>query len=458
MIFSSNIFMFIFLPITLLLYFFGNKKVRNLVLLVASLIFYAWGEPVYVCLMLLSILFNYTAALLMERFDGKVWVRKVILWLTVVVNLSGLVYFKYIDFIISNINAIFKSEITLPNVALPIGISFFTFQAMSYVIDVYWNNVKTQKSIIKLALYISLFPQLIAGPIVRYIDIEKDIDNRVINSVKLYEGTKRFILGFSKKILLADQLAPLADQAFAATELKAGVAWLGILAYSLQIFFDFSAYSDMAIGLGKIFGFEFMENFNYPYISKSIKEFWRRWHISLSTWFRDYVYIPLGGNRCSRIRNYFNLLAVFFLTGIWHGASWNFIVWGMYHGLFQLLEKGRFGALLDKCSTGIRRGYTLLVVLFGWIFFRAENLTAAIKYIGNMFNFSSGWWKDVIFALNKEYVLFIAVAIVFSCPIGKKIEERLPRKIYDIGSAVLFCVAIAYMVGKGFSPFLYFRF
>lgn len=458
MIFSSNIFMYIFLPATLLLYFFGNSKVRNVVLLAASLLFYAWGEPVYVCLMLTSILLNYFAALAMERFDEKVAARKIILWLTVALNLLGLVYFKYIDFLVSNVNAVFHSEIEQPNVALPIGISFFTFQAMSYVIDVYWRNVKAQKSLMKLALYISFFPQLIAGPIVRYIDIEKDMDNRTVDSQKLYEGVKRFMVGFAKKILLADQLAPLADSAFAELQLNAGVAWLGILAYSLQIYFDFSAYSDMAIGLGRIFGFEFMENFNYPYISKSVKEFWRRWHISLSTWFRDYVYIPLGGSRCSKARTYGNLLTVFFLTGIWHGASWNFVVWGMYHGLFQLLERGKFGRLLEKCNTGIRRIYTLIVVLFGWIFFRAENLTAAIKYIGNMFNFSGNWWGDLAFVMNREYALFLVAALVFSCPLGKKIEAVLPRKIYDALLVCLFCIALAYMVGKGFSPFLYFRF
>jgi len=429
MIFSSNVFIFLFLPITLLLYFFGNKEVRNLVLLVASLVFYAWGEPIYVCLMICSIIFNYSSALVMDHFENHTTVRKVMLWIAVVVNLLGLIYFKYIDFIITNVNVFFKQDIALREVALPIGISFFTFQAMSYVIDVYWKNVKAQKSLIKIALYISLFPQLIAGPIVRYIDIEKDMDNRIIDFQKIYDGAKRFMLGFAKKILLADQIAPLADNAFASTQLTAGVAWLGIITYSLQIYFDFSAYSDMAIGLGRIFGFEFMENFNYPYISKSIKEFWRRWHISLSTWFRDYVYIPLGGSRCSKARTYINLLTIFFLTGIWHGASWNFIVWGLFHGIFMLLERGKFGTFLEKCRDGIRRGYTLSVVLIGWVFFRAENLTLGLKYIGSMFNFTNGWWKDLVFVLNKEYIFFLIVALLFSCPIGKKIEEPIPKQI-----------------------------
>ncbi len=458
MIFSSNIFMFLFLPITILIYFFGNQKVRNLVLLVASLIFYAWGEPVYVCLMLLSIMMNYIAAMALEYFDKYTKVRKIILWCSVSINLLGLVYFKYIDFIISNVNSMLHQNISLRNIALPIGISFFTFQALSYVVDVYWRNVKAQKSLLKLALYISLFPQLIAGPIVRYIDVEKDMNNRVVDSTKLYEGTKRFMIGFAKKVLLADQIAPLADNAFASNSLTAGVAWVGIIVYSLQIYFDFSGYSDMAIGLGKIFGFEFMENFNYPYISKSIKEFWRRWHISLSSWFRDYVYIPLGGNRHSKVRTYFNLVTVFFLTGIWHGASWNFIVWGLYHGFFSLLERGKFGAFLEKCKNSIKRSYTLIVVLFGWIFFRAENLKSALVYISDMFNFSNGWWNDLIFVLNKEYIFFMIIAIVFSCPIVNKMQKYVPKKLYDIGIVFTFGVAIAYMVGKGFSPFLYFRF
>lgn len=458
MIFSSNIFMFLFLPITSLLYFFGNRKVRNTVLVAASLIFYAWGEPVYVCLMLVSITLNYVAAIAIEHMERHCIARKCILWTVIALNLLGLIYFKYIDFIITNVNLLFSQDIVLRNIALPIGISFFTFQALSYVVDVYWKNVKAQRSWLNLALYISMFPQLIAGPIVRYIDIEKNIAERTVDLTKVYEGLRRFMLGFAKKVLLADQIAPLADLAFSQNNLTAGVAWLGSFAYSLQIYFDFSGYSDMAIGLGKIFGFEFMENFNYPYISKSIKEFWRRWHISLSTWFRDYVYIPLGGNRCSKRRNYFNLIAVFFLTGIWHGASWNFVVWGLYHGFFSLIERGKFGVLLGKCKSGVQRLYTLSVVLFGWIFFRADGLKAAVKYIKNMFNFSYGWWQDLFFILNKEYVFFLIIAVIFSCPIIKQMEKYFPVKLRDAGLLFVFAVAITYMVGKGFSPFLYFRF
>lgn len=327
MVFSSPLFLFIFLPIVIAGYYLINQKFRNVWLLLVSLFFYAWGEPVYIFLMIASIIINYFSGLLLSKVLGEVK-RKIVLVCSILVNLSALAYFKYCGFFVRNVNDLFNVNIPIKEISLPIGISFYTFQGISYVVDVYRNNAKCQKNILNLGLYISFFPQLIAGPIVRYEDFEKQILNRKESSDKFYSGVRRFIIGFSKKILIADQLSTLADSVFSRNGMSALAAWIGAVAFTLQIYFDFSGYSDMAIGLGKMFGFDISENFNYPYISKSIKEFWRRWHISLSTWFRDYVYIPLGGSRCKPIRSYLNLIVVFLLTGLWHGASWNFVAWG----------------------------------------------------------------------------------------------------------------------------------
>ena len=326
MVFSSEIFLFVFLPITMLCYFIF-KPCRNLILLLASLLFYAWGEPVYVILMLVSIIVNYLLGLLIEAQES-VKIRKLTLAFSCTLNLAFLGLFKYASFLIQNL-ALIGIEIKDPEIRLPIGISFYTFQAMSYVIDIYRQKVPAQKSVFKLGLYISMFPQLIAGPIVRYSDIEQEIDNRHTTYNDFYEGSKRFMLGFSKKVLIADTVGKAADIAFGMNNLSMNMAWLGAIAYTIQIYFDFSGYSDMAIGLGRIFGFHFLENFNYPYVSTSVKEFWRRWHMSLSGWFKDYLYIPLGGSRCGKLKIYRNLIIVFLLTGLWHGASWNFVVWGL---------------------------------------------------------------------------------------------------------------------------------
>ncbi len=367
-------------------------------------------------------------------------------------NLGILMYFKYANFFITNVNTLFNRSIELAEIALPIGISFYTFQIMSYIIDVYKKNVKAQYNILNLALYISFFPQLIAGPIVRYIDIEKQINERTVSIDKTYEGIKRFMIGFAKKVLIADQLNSLVAIAFDSENLSAPMAWIGIIAYTLQIYYDFSGYSDMAIGLGKIFGFDFMENFDHPYVSKSIQEFWRRWHISLSTWFRDYVYIPLGGSYCSKSRLYFNILVVFFLTGFWHGASWNFIFWGLYYAVFLIIERAGFGRVLKKWPKFLQHFYAIIVVMIGWVFFRADGFMNGLRYLKSMFTWNDTAVMDVIINMNLQYVTCIIAGIIFSRSYNLKVLKN------DYVIILLFFVAICYMVGSGFSPFLYFRF
>ena len=455
MIFSSSLFLFCFLPIVFTVYHICGSKYKNAFLLLASIFFYAWGEPVYVLLMFASIILNYFLACWIEDLENKT-VRKFIFIIAVVFDLFVLIFFKYMNFFVSNLSNIGIEINGYHEIALPIGISFFTFQIMSYVIDVYRKDVKAQRNCADLALYISMFPQLIAGPIVRYIDIEHELKQREHNSI--YEGIQRFMIGFSKKILLADAIAPLGDYAFGKDGVTAGIAWFGLLAYTLQIYFDFSGYSDMAIGLGKMFGFTFMENFDYPYISKSIQEFWRRWHISLSLWFRSYVYIPLGGSRCSLAKCCRNLLIVFMLTGFWHGANWNFIFWGLYYAVFLIVERVFLAKRIERWPVVCRRIYTLVVVMFGWVFFKVESLTDAFRYIGGMFRFSDGWWKEVLFRVNREYLFFLILGVVFATPIGIKIKEKCNEKVYDFVVFGIFFVAILYMVGNGFSPFLYFRF
>lgn len=463
MIFSSVLFLFIFLPIVMAIYFLIYGRLKNVWLLIASLFFYSWGEPQYVFLMLVSILVNYILGIIMEiaRQKKRLFYSNVCLSCTILFDIGMLFYFKYFDFFVRNINQLFSVSIQLKNIALPIGISFYTFQIMSYVIDVYRGKVQAQRNILNLGLYISFFPQLIAGPIVRYIDIENQIRERKVHLDQVYQGMRFFIVGFSKKILLADQLASLVDSIFMRNGISAPSAWIGIVAYSLQIYFDFSGYSDMAIGLGKIFGFEFVKNFDFPYISKSIKEFWRRWHISLSTWFKDYVYIPLGGSRCKPWRSYVNLIIVFFLTGFWHGASWNFIVWGLYYVIFLIIERTWLGTRLEKLPVVLRHLYALFVIIIGWVFFRANDLTSALVYIKNMFVWNQDSWKDLYINMNKEYAFFMATGMIFSTPLVSRIGEKIALisdVLYDIILGLIFVLAISYMLGSGFSPFLYFRF
>ena len=473
MVFSSFVFLIYFLPITVLGYYLMPGKGKNLWLLLASLIFYAWGEPKYIILMLVSILINYGLGLLIEKENSQAG-RKAWMIFSVIYNLGILVWFKYLHFFADTVDSVFdlslvKQHPFLETITMPIGISFFTFQILSYVIDVYRKEVKAQRNPLKLALYISLFPQLIAGPIVRYIDVAEQIEHRTITFDKAYRGTVRFMRGFIKKVLLSNTLAQVATMAFD-DKLAVGsmsMAWIGIICYSLQIYFDFSGYSDMAIGLGKIFGFDFLENFNYPYISGSVREFWRRWHISLSSWFRDYLYIPLGGSRKGAWRTYRNLFVVFFVTGLWHGASYNFILWGLFHGVFLVLERWKLGAFLERIPQVFRHIYTLLIVMIAWVFFRAETLPEAGQYLLQMVNVIHWNWNAVYTNINPEQVTFMILGILFSLPVVDRFTERFVENgrrkqvwnsLYLAVVGGVFILSICYMTGSGFNPFIYFRF
>lgn len=464
MVFSSEIFLFFFLPITLIVYAFCSKSVRfgNYVLLVASVIFYSWGGISYCILIFISTIVNYVLGRLIEQ--NKTY-GKIFLWGGVIYNIAILGVFKYSSFVSDCINILLNKvgssyKVSDPQIALPIGISFFSFQILSYIIDVYFGKVKVQKNIWNLYLYIMLFPQLIAGPIVRYADIEQEIENRVFNLEGFYKGIRRFCIGFSKKILLANQVALVADTSFNYEYgLHPVYAWIGAISYMLQIYLDFSAYSDMAIGLGCVFGFHFNENFNDPYISTSIKEFWHRWHISLSTWFRDYVYIPLGGNRKGTFYTYCNLVIVFFLTGLWHGASLNFIMWGLYHGFFLLLE--RVSGFCNKIPKWISYIYTMFVVLFGWVLFRANNLDQAIQYIRDMFGNHSENINNVfmIRRLDMQYFCFLLFSAIASTPIMNKLCAPIKQEwVKDVCVLGVFFIAICYMMASDYNPFIYFRF
>ena len=472
MVFSSLVFLFVFLPIVLTLYYLSNKKYKNYLLLLASLFFYAWGEPTYVVIMLVSIVANYLCGLLVDdNREDKVRVAGVVI--SVVFNICMLGVFKYSGFLVENINSIFNLSINVPDIALPLGISFFTFQAMSYVIDVYRKDAKVQKSILKLSLYISLFPQLVAGPIVRYQTVADQIENREHNIEKFADGVRRFIIGLGKKVILSNSLGMLADSVFGMQTYQLTVvsSWLGIIAYSLQIFFDFSGYSDMAIGLGKMFGFEFLENFNYPYISQSASEFWRRWHISLGSWFRDYVYFPLGGSRRGNTRTYINLFIVWFLTGFWHGASWTFVAWGLYFGLLIGMEKSYWGKILNKLPKVVRHMYLLLVVISGWVFFRADSFTYSIEFIKNMFLLgTNNIFDGLALSYLNDYWFVITLSIIFCMPVVEWIKNKiesindniLESNISYILNSVLytgiFLVVIFKLVNSTYNPFLYFRF
>ncbi len=458
-------FIFLFMPIVCVIYLLAKKELQNFILLIASLLFYAWGGPNYLAIMLLNILINYTGALYLDKKPSE---RKFYLMLTIVADLSILIYFKYTDFFIENIRNLTSMDIPFLDVVMPIGISFYTFQAMSYVIDVYRGEVKAQRNIYKLALYISLFPQLVAGPIVKYHDVEHQIDNRTVTLRKVTYGVKRFIIGLSKKMLLANTLGAVADKVFAqpVEQFDAGIAWIGAVAYALQLFYDFSGYSDMAIGLGHIFGFRFLENFNYPYISKSITEFWRRWHISLSTWFKEYLYIPLGGNRISPSRTYVNLFLVFLATGIWHGASWNFVLWGLWNGVFIILE--RLTNWHKKDGSVIRvvqHIYTIFIFLIGWVMFRAENMTYAWAYLKNMFGFIKNHdiAYDFIYYIDTVQYITFGVAVLCCMPIFKKMLDISDKHIFiksfiNVWLMILFIVSTTMIASSTYNPFIYFRF
>ena len=464
MLFSSMTFVFMFLPIVCALYLMSNKRFHNPILLAASILFYAWGEPKYLAIMLLTILINYAGALAVEKFNNR---KKLWLILTIIVDLGFLIYFKYFNFIIDNINNLFHAHISALDVIMPIGISFYTFQALSYVIDVFRGDCKAQKDVYKLALYICLFPQLIAGPIVKYHDVAEQIEDREVNFDKVNLGVKRFIIGLAKKMLIANTLGAIADKIFTqpADTFTPLVAWLGGISYTLQLYYDFSGYSDMAIGLGLIFGFHFMENFNYPYISKSITEFWRRWHISLSTWFKQYLYIPLGGNRISKNRTYINLGIVFLLTGIWHGASWNFVFWGLWNGFFIILEKMTgWHNETDKLSIKILKHlYTIFVFVLGWVMFRADNMTYAWTYLKNMFGLvpvHDITYKMIYYVDNVE-IITLFIGILCAMPIFRNmvyIENKAAKLAVNVWLLVLFILSAAAIAASTYNPFIYFRF
>lgn len=484
MVFSSLVFLFIFLPITLLLYYIIEQKFRNGLLLIASIVFFAWGGVSYTVILFISIISNYFLGLLISKYlESRA--SKIYLTLGVIVNIGILVVFKYANFFIENINNLLVNFEIAPidhnNIVLPIGISFYTFQALSYIVDVYRRETDVQKSVTKLALYISLFPQLIAGPIVRYHDINIQLSSREVNFDKFSRGIERFIIGLGKKVLIANTLAAVVDAIFAVDpgNMALATAWFGIVLYALQIYFDFSGYSDMAIGLARMFGFDLLENFNFPYISKSIQEFWRRWHISLSTWFRDYLYIPLGGNRISKYRTYVNLFIVFFLTGFWHGASWNFIVWGLFHGMFLVFERIGFLKFLERLWSPIRHMYVIIVVLVSWVFFRADDLTYALSYLSTMFGGSklnSEMWMINQY-VDSEVWLALAIGMLGSTKIFVSFGNyllKLAQKsmhvvvakyiigfVQIIAAIALFAIlliSITYLASNSYNPFIYFRF
>ena len=472
MLFTDPIFLFIFLPGLLAIYFALPFRFKNGCLLLFSLLFYAWGEALYILVMLASIAFNFAMGLLIDRYPTK---DKLLLLTGIGGNLALLVYFKYAILLFSSLGITTIANFDTQNIHLPIGISFFTFQAITYLVDLYRKEIEVQKNIKDLALYICLFPQLIAGPIVRYASVAKALKSRVSTVDDIHYGVRRFIIGLAKKMLIANPMGYLADQIFSLgdNEITTPLAWLAITAYTLQIFFDFSAYSDMAIGLGRIFGFRFPENFNYPYIAQSITEFWRRWHMSLSSWFRDYLYIPLGGNRAGKLRTYINLFVVFALCGFWHGASWTFLAWGVYHGTFLIIERMGLSQWLEKLPRALRHLYLLLVVMVGWVPFRAESFAQAQTFLTNMFTLN--WPEHSLFPVSRfidsEVIALYALGLLLCTPVHLGINRLASRwfsaspsqvHIANIlslcGLAGLYLLSLMAIGADSYNPFIYFRF
>ncbi len=464
MVFSDSVFLFMFLPLTLAVYYAVPFAFKNTVLFLTGLLFYAWGEPVYVLIMLLSTAIDYCAGRLMDRFDSNKKIRKATLLVSVVMNLSLLGIFKYGSFFIGSVNGIFGSAIPDPGLPLPIGISFFTFQSMSYTIDLYRRNIKVQKNFIDFAAFVTMFPQIVAGPIVRYEDVSAQLACRRIDLRSMSDGITRFVCGMCKKVLIANSIGALWTDVKAQdyASMPAATAWLGIAAFTLQIYFDFSGYSDMAIGLGKMLGFDFPENFRYPYNSKSVAEFWRRWHITLGDWFKSYVYFPLGGSRGSTAATIRNTLIVWLLTGLWHGASWNFILWGLYYGVLIILEKFVFRRLLERTPSALRHILTMLAVVFGWVIFEITSPASELEFVKAMLGFGGSFANSfTLNALHNYAVTFIA-AIAISTGIPLKICKKLPEKRADtlslVGEAAGMTACIACLVDSGYNPFLYFNF
>lgn len=468
MLFSSIVFLFTFLPAVVILYYLLPVRFRNVILLLASLVFYAWGEPVYLFLMLLSILFNYFSGLDIARNLQDKRAAKRSLVFNLIINLAVLGFFKYEGFVLDTLNGILPVHISYHALPLPIGISFYTFQILSYIIDVYRGNVKVQTYLPNFALYVTMFPQLIAGPIVQYADVDEQLASREVSRTKFGEGSMYFIRGLAKKVLLANTSGMIFTEVsgLAKGNIAVMTAWLGAFAYMFQIYFDFSGYSDMAIGLGKMFGFEFNMNFNYPYVSKSITEFWRRWHISLSSWFRDYVYIPLGGNRVSKIKHIRNLLIVWFLTGLWHGAAWNFVAWGLYYGVILIIEKYLLSPVLDRLPDVVRHIYSIVLVVIGWVLFFSSSFGQAADYIRVMFGAGAHGFADreSMYLLTSNLILWLILIFGSTPLVHFRYEHMLRTKKWNttiINSVVyvaLFIVCIAYLVTETYNPFLYFRF
>ena len=467
MVFSSLTFIYFFMPTLFIFYMLVSKRAKNLVLLIAGLVFYAWGEPVYIWVMIASSFVDFYAGIFMGR-ARKESHRKYALIISMIVDLGFLFIFKYSGFVVSSINSLAGTSFNVPDLPLPIGISFYTFQSMSYTIDVYLKKVNVQKSFIKYLTYVSLFPQLVAGPIVRYEDVANEIDDRTVNADSVGEGAGYFIKGLSKKILLANNIGMLWTQikAMDYSEISVATAWLGILSFTFQIYFDFSGYSDMAIGLGKMFGFKFPENFDHPYQSRSISEFWRRWHITLGSWFRIYLYIPLGGNRNGKVKTFRNLAIVWLLTGLWHGASFNFIFWGAFYGILIILERIGLDKILKKLPSALSTAYTFILVVIGWVFFDTDNMSQAFSYIRAMFSGKRLYDGFSMYQLRSYAIIFI-LCIFASTDIWKKLINKISQlnklKIIYFYSAPVIELAVmllctCYLVDASYNPFLYFRF
>ena len=469
MIFSSLTFLYYFLPITLIVYFLtpmpkGSPRLRNLTLLVASLVFYAWGEPRYVFLMVAQCAAAWGFSFLINKYSGRK-VAMAFMLISIAVSLSGLIYFKYANFFITNINNITGADIQLIRLLMPIGVSFYTFQLVSYSVDLYKRKIEIQRNILDFSTYVALFPQLIAGPIIRYSEIADNFAKREHSVARFAIGARRFVLGLGKKMLLANLFGELVGIFKSSSDQSVLFVWIYLVAYTLQIYFDFSGYSDMAIGLGHIFGFKFPENFNYPYIADSITNFWRRWHMSLSKWFRDYVYIPLGGNRVKALRHIINILVVWMLTGFWHGADWNFILWGAYFGLVMLVEKFFLTKVLDKTPKPLRHVYVMLVLFVSWTFFDSVGFDTAFVLIGRMFGFgASGFAGNEALYYLRSYAVPIIVGIIGTTPLIKSLGEKIAAKkmtgtmLEPVVMAVILIVTTASMVDGSFNPFIYFRF
>ena len=462
MVFNSIFFIFCFLPVFMLIYYLVPGKLRNLLLFLGSLIFYAWGEPVYVILMLFSSIFNYYMGTELERLYYDDRKQKINLIFSIIINLAVLVFFKYYGFLLNTIGGIIGIHIPHPELSLPIGLSFYTFRNLSYLFDIYLSKVSAQRNFLAFAVYSTMFPYTSAGPIVRYTDIETQLKQRTINISKFGIGAELFVKGLAKKVLLADNLSVLYSSICGHPQMSVFTSWLGILAYTMQLYFDFSGYSDMAIGLGKMLGFDFNKNFDYPYISTSVSEFWRRWHISLGSWFRDYIYIPLGGNRVSTLKHIRNILVVWALTGLWHGASWNFVFWGVYYGLLLLAEKFLLGRFLEKAPVWLRNLYTMFAVIIGWVFFSQTTPAAIGKMLGAMFGLGASCFADraSLYALKSGLILMI-ISVISCRPGLYQYFKRLARRntyLAAVINAILFFLCIAYMIYSSYTPFMYQQF